>query len=67
MIFRMLITNLAKQMEQATPRNKEHVEENWLETIKIDKVVHIIKEWERMGGDSTVILKSGTIVKGLYD
>lgn len=34
MIFRMLIMNLAKQMEQATPRNKQHVEENWLETIK---------------------------------
>ncbi len=30
----MLIMNLAKQMQQATPRNKEHVEENWLETIK---------------------------------
>jgi hypothetical protein len=30
----MLIMNLAKQMEQATPRNKQHVEENWLETIK---------------------------------
>jgi hypothetical protein len=29
----MLIMNLAKQMEQATPTNKEHVEENWLETI----------------------------------
>ncbi len=64
----MLIMNLAKQMEQATPRNKEHVEENWLETIKFfDKVVHIIEEWERMGGDSTVIFKSGTIVKGRCD
>jgi len=27
--------NLAKQMEEATPRNKERVGENWLETIKI--------------------------------
>ncbi len=39
MIFRILIMNIAKQMEQATPRNKEHVEENW---------------WERMGGYSRV-------------
>jgi hypothetical protein len=34
---------------------------------KIGKVVHIIEEWERMGGDSIVILKSGTIVKGHCD
>jgi len=59
--------NLAKQMEEATPRNKERVGENWLETIKIYQSDSYHRRMGKNGRRSTVIFKSGTIVNGHCD